>query len=203
MRYFCSCDREISVGNTLQIMVYRQKDGLRFPGLKLCFGVHKSVIFPIQRICRLLSQAVWGVPATPVFRPPPRMRYSLMLPSTGPPSSLSIYYKTTESVKCQVILVLLIGDIWRETQIKHMQRASKNLTPATRGKVSEISHPPVKSFTPLSLNSGRRKSISFLLLNSGPLKHLPLKTALFLPEHLNCVHTRTHTAPLLRVINIA
>lgn len=52
-------------------MVYRQKDGLRFPGLKLCFGVHKSVIFPIQRICRLLSQAVWGVPATPVFRPPP------------------------------------------------------------------------------------------------------------------------------------
>lgn len=139
----------------------------------------------------------------PPFSVPPRMRYSLMLPSTGPPSSLSIYYKTTESVKCQVILVLLIGDIWRETQIKRMQRASKNLTPATRGKLSEISHPPVKSFTPLSLNSGRRKSISFLLLNSGPLKHLPLKTALFPHKDLNCVHTHTHTAPLLRVINIA
>lgn len=102
----------------------------------------------------------------------------------NPPSSLSVYYKITESVKCQRVLVFAAGTVWRETQIKCMQRASKICSPPQEQHFLQVT--PEWCHLLLYHTIQQEAELWPSDSTSGPLNHLLMKNTPFLPKGTLC-----------------
>lgn len=156
LRYFCSCNREISVGNMLCRTVYRQKEVCVFLCYSFVLVFTDSELFKVKLFpkCNTPGRALSNQTSSDVVthtglhrgaalhgqlggnraifphRFPLCMLYSIMLPAEAHRAQ---YQGTMDHSKHGMlrILVLLIGTTWRGTESKHMQRAAKSHTQHT------------------------------------------------------------------------